>query len=57
MKIGLMIATAGSNDLDGVLGQIERAEALGFDSVWVPSVRSFDALTVLALAARPHEAD
>ena len=52
MKIGLMIATTGSNDLDGVLGQIERAEALGFNSVWVPSVRSFDALTVLALAAR-----
>jgi 5,10-methylenetetrahydromethanopterin reductase len=52
MKIGLMIATTGSNDLDGVLGQIEQAEARGFDSVWVPSVRSFDALTVLALAGR-----
>src|SRR5215207_2918381 len=52
MRIGLMIATTGSNDLDGVLGQIERAEALGFNSVWVPSVRSFDALTVLALAGR-----
>lgn len=52
MKIGLMIATAGSADLDGVLEQIERAETLGFDSVWVPSVRSFDALTVLALAGR-----
>jgi F420-dependent oxidoreductase-like protein len=52
MKIGLMIATAGAADLNAVLGQIERAEALGLASVWVPSVRSFDALTVLALAGR-----
>jgi F420-dependent oxidoreductase-like protein len=47
-----MIATANAPDLDAVLGQIERAEALGFASVWVPSVRSYDALTVLALAGR-----
>ena len=52
MKIGLMIATAGAADLNAVLGQIERAQALGLASVWVPSVRSFDALTVLALAGR-----
>src|SRR2546423_1205437 len=52
MKIGLMIATTGSNDLDGVLGQIEQAEARGFDWAWVRSVRSSDALTVLAWAGR-----
>lgn len=52
MKIGLMIASAGSPSLEAVLAQIERAEALGLASVWIPSVRSFDALTVLALAGQ-----
>ena len=52
MKIGLMIASAGSPDLESVLAQIERAEELGLDSAWIPSVRSYDALTVLALAGQ-----
>lgn len=52
MKIGLMIGTAGAADLDAVLAQVERAEARGFASAWVSSVRTFDALTVLAIAGR-----
>src|ERR671932_2829800 len=52
MKIGLMIVTAGAPDLESVLAQIDRAEAMGFASAWVSSVRSFDALTVLALAGQ-----
>ena len=52
MKIGLMIATAGQPDLATVLAQIDRAEALGLASAWVSSVRSYDALTVLALASQ-----
>src|SRR5581483_8717550 len=52
MKFGLMIASAGAANLDAVLSQIERAESRGFASAWVSSVRSWDALTVLALAGR-----
>src|ERR671932_894125 len=55
MKIGLMIVTAGAPDLESVLAQIDRAEAMGFASAWVSSVRSFDALTVLALAGQRTE--
>jgi 5,10-methylenetetrahydromethanopterin reductase len=50
MKIGLMLMSTMGGELDGLLGAIERAEALGFQSVWVPNIRGFDALTVLALA-------
>src|SRR5919199_1529103 len=52
MRIGLMIVTAGAPDLESVLAQIDQAEAMGFASAWVSSVRSFDALTVLALAGQ-----
>jgi F420-dependent oxidoreductase-like protein len=53
MQIGLMISAPGlRTDLAGLLAAIERAEADGFSSVWVPSVRGYDALTVLALAGQ-----
>jgi F420-dependent oxidoreductase-like protein len=52
MKVGLMIATANQPSIGAVLEQIERAEAMGFASAWVSSVRSYDALTVLALAGQ-----
>src|SRR5919204_727240 len=39
-----------SPELSILLGEIERAEAAGFRSVWIPNIRGFDALTVLALA-------
>jgi len=52
MKFGLMIANAGAESLDAVVQQIVRAEERGFASAWIPSVRAFDVLTVLALAGR-----
>ena len=52
MKLGLMIATAGQPTIDAVLAQFEQAEARGFASAWIPSVRSYDALTTIALAGR-----
>lgn len=52
MKIGLMIASAGAQNLDAVLSQFEQAEARGFASAWIPSVRGYDALTAIALAGR-----
>lgn len=53
MRIGLTVPTPGENpDLATLLGQLERAEALGLASAWMPSVssRGFDALMALALA-------
>src|SRR4051812_38044547 len=52
MKIGLMIASAGAPTLDAVLAQFEQAEARGFASAWIPSVRAYDALMAIALAGR-----
>jgi F420-dependent oxidoreductase-like protein len=52
MKIGLMIANAGQTSIDAVVSQFEQAEARGFASAWIPSVRSYDVLTVIALAGR-----
>src|SRR3954470_16983104 len=52
MKIGLMIANAGQTTIDAVVSQFEQAEARGFASAWIPSVRSYDALMAIALAGR-----
>lgn len=52
MKIGLMIANAGQPTIDAVVAQFEQAEARGFASAWIPSVRSYDALMAIALAGR-----
>jgi F420-dependent oxidoreductase-like protein len=53
MRIGLTVPTPGENpDLGTLLGWMERADALGLASVWMPNVssRGFDALMALALA-------
>ena len=52
MKLGLMIASAGAPTIDAVLAQFEQAEARGFASAWIPSVRAYDALAMIALAGR-----
>lgn len=51
MKIGLMVPAAGTVPAPLTLvEQIEQAERLGLQSVWMPNVFGSDALTVLALA-------
>jgi F420-dependent oxidoreductase-like protein len=52
MRIGLTVPTPGENpDLETLLVAMERADALGLHSVWMPNVssRGFDAATALAL--------
>jgi len=52
MRIGIGVGgTVGqSAGLEGHIREIEAAERDGFDSVWVPHIRGWDALTVIALA-------
>lgn len=52
MRIGIGVGgTVGqSAGLEGHIRDIEAAERDGFDSVWVPHIRGWDALTVIALA-------
>lgn len=51
MQIGVMVPLPGDTPtVPELVGQIARAEARGFASVWAPNVRGADALTVLALA-------
>lgn len=51
MRIGITLPTPGETpDLPTLLGAMEQAEALGLTSLWMPNIRAFDALTVLALA-------
>jgi F420-dependent oxidoreductase-like protein len=52
VKIGVMIASAGAASVDAVLAQFEQAEARGFASAWISSIRSYDALMMIALAGR-----
>lgn len=51
MRIGVNLGLGGGvSDLEGLLRQIETAEARGLAGAWTPNIRAFDALTVLALA-------
>src|SRR2546425_9026514 len=53
MKIGLILPYEGGLSFDDALAMTKRAEALGFDSVWVPEAWGTDAISLLgALAAR-----
>ena len=53
MKIGLILPYEGGLPFTDALQMTERAEALGFDSVWVPEAWGTDAISLLgALAAR-----
>jgi 5,10-methylenetetrahydromethanopterin reductase len=51
MRLGTMLSMPGDNATASVLVErAQRAEAAGFDSVWLPQVMGVDALMVLALA-------
>lgn len=51
MRIGLTLPTPGATlALAELLDEMEQAEALGLHSIWMPNIRSLDALTTLALA-------
>jgi 5,10-methylenetetrahydromethanopterin reductase len=53
VRIGVTLPTPGLNPaLPALLADMERADALGLEGVWMPNVssRGFDALTALALA-------
>jgi 5,10-methylenetetrahydromethanopterin reductase len=53
MQIGVTLPTPGQVlDLDTLLREFQRAEALGLHTAWMPNITSFDALTILALAGR-----
>jgi 5,10-methylenetetrahydromethanopterin reductase len=58
VRVGLTFPTPGENpELATLLAGIQRAEALGLHSVWMPNVssRGLDALTALALAGGPTQ--
>lgn len=54
MKMGLMLATHEWDDrsLQGTLDYAQRADQMGFDTVYVPNVLGHDALTVMTLIAQ-----
>ena len=53
MKLGLVLPYDGSIPLSEALELVQRAEALGFDSAWVPEAWGTDAVSILgALAVR-----
>lgn len=52
MKIGLMLGASDGPDatLEGLIGAAQKAEAQGFDSVWIANIFGFDAISALTLA-------
>lgn len=53
MRIGVGLGISGGPaTFDQLIHDAERAEQAGFSSVWIPNIFSYDALTVLAFAAR-----
>jgi F420-dependent oxidoreductase-like protein len=50
IRIGIGVSDAGGTPLETLLGQIEAAEAAGFQAVWIPNIFGADAMTVCALA-------
>ena len=53
MKLGLILPYEGSLSFADALQLTQRAEARGFDSVWMPEAYGTDAISILgALAAR-----
>jgi F420-dependent oxidoreductase-like protein len=54
IRIGISVADMGNEPggLPALLEQFRRAEAAGFQTVWVPNIFGFDAMTLVALAAR-----
>lgn len=51
MRIGIMVGAGNEPEpgLNGLIALARRAEALGFDSLWMAQVYGFDAMTALAL--------
>jgi 5,10-methylenetetrahydromethanopterin reductase len=52
IRIGIGVADPGGSDVDDLIGQIEAAEAAGFQNVWLPNIFGFDAMTLAALGGR-----
>jgi F420-dependent oxidoreductase-like protein len=53
IRIGVGVADSGrESGVDALLSQVKRAEQAGFQSVWLPNIFNFDALTLAALAGR-----
>ena len=52
LRIGIAVSDGGGTDLDDLLERIRSAEEAGFQSVWIPNIFGFDALTLAALAGR-----
>lgn len=50
MQIGLQFDPRGKNDIEALLADFTRAEAEGFDSIWIGQVFEHDILTLFALA-------
>jgi len=52
MRIGIGVggSVGRSTGLEDHIREIEAAERDGFDSVWIPHIRGWDALTVIAIA-------
>lgn len=51
MRIGLMLPTPGQiPPFDELLATVQRAEAAGLPSAWMPNITAYDALTTLAIA-------
>jgi 5,10-methylenetetrahydromethanopterin reductase len=51
MRIGIGISDGGGT-LDETLAQFTKAEADGFQAVWLPNIFGYDAMTLLSLAGR-----
>ncbi len=51
MKIGLLTGFA-AGGIGALVDELVRAEELGLQSAWLVNIRSYDALTVLALAGQ-----
>ena len=56
MRIGIMHGADGPDgDLDGLVKAAKRIESLGFSTLWMPNIFSFDAITALAIVGRETE--
>ena len=57
MRIGLMHgATEGpGGGIDAIVDYAKRAEGLGFDTLWMPNIFSWDAINVLSIVGRETE--
>jgi F420-dependent oxidoreductase-like protein len=58
MRIGLMYGATGDvaeDTLDGMVAFAKQAESLGFATLWVPNIFSWDAITACAVVGRETE--